>query len=249
MSALILGLLLFFATHSARIFAEDTRTRLIARHGLAKWKLAYSLASAIGLALIVWGYGQARLEPVPLWVPPLWTRHLASLLTLPAFVLVAAAYVPGTASGLAVDVGAAKNLGSDRVGSSVDMGAAKGIGAHWGRVTSTYRSAAHNRRVGGVANSYHLRNRAIDIARRPGVAHWQIAAAFRAAGYNLLESLDEGDHSHFAFAGPNDRRQFAAAPPPPPPPVPEPPRYPPVLADEHGTLKIDTAPAGALAGR
>ena len=39
MSALILGLLLFFATHSARIFAEDTRSRLIARHGLAKWKL------------------------------------------------------------------------------------------------------------------------------------------------------------------------------------------------------------------
>jgi uncharacterized membrane protein len=96
MSALILGLLLFFATHSARIFAEDTRARLIARHGLAKWKLAYSLVSAVGFALIVWGYGQARLEPVPLWVPPLWTRHLASLLTLPAFVLVAAAYVPGT---------------------------------------------------------------------------------------------------------------------------------------------------------
>ena len=123
-----------------------------------------------------------------------------------------AAYVPGTASGLAVDVGAAKNLGSDRVGSSVDMGAAKGIGAHWGRVTSTYRSAAHNRRVGGVANSYHLRNRAIDIARRPGVAHWQIAAAFRAAGYNLLESLDEGDHSHFAFGGAGEHKHRGARP-------------------------------------
>jgi len=88
--------------------------------------------------------------------------------------------------------------------SALDMGAVKGIGARWGQVTSTYRSAAHNRRVGGVANSYHLRNRAIDIARRPGVSHWQIAAAFRAAGYNLLESLDEGDHSHFAFGGPGE---------------------------------------------
>ena len=74
------------------------------------------------------------------------------------------------------------------------------IAAQWGRVTSTYRSPAHNRRVGGVANSYHLHGRAIDIARRPGVSHWQIAAAYRNAGYRLIESLDEGDHSHFAFS-------------------------------------------------
>ncbi len=73
------------------------------------------------------------------------------------------------------------------------------IGAQWGRVTSTARSVEHNRRVGGVANSYHLSGRAIDIARRPGVRHAQIAAALRNAGYHLLESLDEGDHSHFAF--------------------------------------------------
>ncbi len=92
-------------------------------------------------------------------------------------------------------------LGSD---SAIDMGMVRGIGSRWGRVTSTYRSWAHNRRVGGVANSYHLRNRAIDIARRPGISHWQIAAAYRAAGYNLLESLDEGDHSHFAFGRPGE---------------------------------------------
>ncbi len=73
------------------------------------------------------------------------------------------------------------------------------IGAQWGRVTSTFRSVAHNRAVGGVPNSYHLRGRAIDIARRPGVTHSMIAAAFRNAGYQLVESLDEGDHSHFAF--------------------------------------------------
>jgi uncharacterized membrane protein len=33
---------------------------------------------------------------VDLWSPPVWTRHVAALLTLPAFVLLAAAYVPGT---------------------------------------------------------------------------------------------------------------------------------------------------------
>ena len=96
MTALIIGLLLFFSTHSARIFAEENRAQYIAHYGMAKWKLAYSLASGIGLALMVWGYGQTRLDPVVLWLPPLWTRHLAALLTLPAFILIAAAYVPGT---------------------------------------------------------------------------------------------------------------------------------------------------------
>ena len=94
-------------------------------------------------------------------------------------------------------------LGSNS--SSVNMGDVKQIGARWGQVTSTYRSPAHNRRVGGVANSYHLSNRAIDIARRPGVSHGQIAAAYKNAGFALAESLDEGDHSHFAFGGPKRR--------------------------------------------
>ena len=88
----------------------------------------------------------------------------------------------------------------------VDMSGVKQIGARWGQVTSTYRSPEHNRRVGGVANSYHIRGRAIDIARRPGVSHYQIAAAYRSAGYSLAESLDEGDHSHFAFGAPRQRR-------------------------------------------
>jgi hypothetical protein len=83
----------------------------------------------------------------------------------------------------------------------VDLRTAVGIGSQWGRVTSTVRSVARNRRVGGVRNSFHLSGRAIDIARRPGVSHAQIAAAYRNAGYRLIESLDEGDHSHFAFGG------------------------------------------------
>ena len=95
-------------------------------------------------------------------------------------------------------------------GRAVDIGSIRQIGSKWGQVTSTYRSPEHNRRVGGVANSYHLRGRAIDIARRPGVSHSQIAAAYRAAGYSLAESLDEGDHSHFAFGTPGRSRSAQA---------------------------------------
>jgi uncharacterized membrane protein len=95
MSLLVLGLILFLGTHSVRIFADGWRTRTIARLGEGPWKGLYSVLSVAGFALIVWGYGQARLEPVVLWSSPVWTRHLASLGVLVALVLLVAAYVPG----------------------------------------------------------------------------------------------------------------------------------------------------------
>jgi len=97
MQWLVLGLIVFLGVHSVRIVAEDWRQQTIARVGPAAWKAGVSLLSALGLALIVWGYAQARLTPVVLWTPPLGMRHAASLLTLVAFVLLVAAYVPGNA--------------------------------------------------------------------------------------------------------------------------------------------------------
>ena len=94
MPVLTIGLVVFLGLHSTRIFAEDWRAARIASLGERKWKLLYSIASGIGLALIVWGYGMARTTPVLLWNPPLWTRHLASVLVLVAFVMIVAAYVP-----------------------------------------------------------------------------------------------------------------------------------------------------------
>lgn len=91
---LILGLLIFLGVHSVRIFADGWRGAQISRRGEGAYKGVYSLLAAAGLALIVWGYGQARLDPVVLWSPPVWTRHAASLLVLVSFVLITAAYVP-----------------------------------------------------------------------------------------------------------------------------------------------------------
>ena len=128
---------------------------------------------------------------------------------------------------------------------TTDVSGAASIASGYGAVTSTYRSVAHNRAVGGVANSYHLSGRAIDVARRRGVSHGQIAAALQRAGYVMVESLDEGDHSHFAFAGTRNVPSAtgvtlaAAEPAKPPKPAPSP-----LLADNHGALLIDLA-AGA----
>lgn len=96
MTLLVLGLVLFLGTHSIRIVAGDWRARQIARLGSGPWKGLYSLTAAVGFALIVWGYGLTRTMPVDLWVPATWTRHLAALLTLVSFVLLAASQVPGT---------------------------------------------------------------------------------------------------------------------------------------------------------
>jgi len=97
MTLLILGLVVFLGVHSLRIFAEGWRTRMRERLGANVWKGLISVLSIVGFVLIVWGYGQARLQPLVLWPSPTWTRHLASLLTLPAFVLLVAAYIPGNA--------------------------------------------------------------------------------------------------------------------------------------------------------
>ncbi len=94
MTILILGLLIFISVHSVRIFADPWRGAMRARLGENTWKGLYSLLSLVGLALLVWGYGQARQTPIVLWTPPIGMRHLAALLTLIAFVLIAAAYVP-----------------------------------------------------------------------------------------------------------------------------------------------------------
>jgi uncharacterized membrane protein len=95
MTYLILGLVLFLGVHSVRIVAEDWRTATRARLGENAFKGAYSVLSLLGLVLLIWGYGQARQEPVLLWLPPVWTRHVAALLTIPAFVLLVASQVPG----------------------------------------------------------------------------------------------------------------------------------------------------------
>ncbi len=63
--------------------------------GEGTYKGVYSLVSVAGFALIVYGFGVARQQPVQLWSPPVAMRHVASVLMLLSFILLAAAYVPG----------------------------------------------------------------------------------------------------------------------------------------------------------
>ena len=97
MSILIIGLIIFLGLHSVRIFADGWRMRVQAQRGEGAWKGLYSVLSLIGFALIIWGYGLARQQPVVLWVPPVAMRHIAALLMLFAIIMLVAAFVPGNA--------------------------------------------------------------------------------------------------------------------------------------------------------
>ena len=94
MPLLIIGLLIFLGVHSLRIFANSWRNLQIGRLGEKRWKGMFALLSLVGFALLLIGFGDARMHPVPLYAPPPSQRSLNALLTLAAFVLVAAAYVP-----------------------------------------------------------------------------------------------------------------------------------------------------------
>lgn len=95
MPYLLAGLFIFLGVHSVRLMADGWRTRVRFRWGDKAWRAGYSLLSLAGFGLIVWGFGLVRQDPVQLWSPPAGMRHLAALVTLPACVLLAAAYVPG----------------------------------------------------------------------------------------------------------------------------------------------------------
>lgn len=95
MATLIIGLAVFLGMHSISIVSPALRARAVASMGHYGWRGVYSLVSLAGFALIVYGFGLARQDPVVLYVPPEWTRHLTFLLMLPVFPLLLAAYLPG----------------------------------------------------------------------------------------------------------------------------------------------------------
>jgi uncharacterized membrane protein len=94
---LIAGLVIFLGAHSVRIFADSWRTRVISQVGEKTFKGIYSLVSLLGFILLVWGFGVARETPMVVWTPPVGMRHLAALLTLIAFIFLAAAHGPANA--------------------------------------------------------------------------------------------------------------------------------------------------------
>jgi len=96
LAILVLGLVVFLGPH-VFVTRRDARARLIARIGEGRYKIAFSVISAVGLVLIGYGFARYRAnEWINVWDPPVWTRHLALQLNWLAIVCVVAAYIRGS---------------------------------------------------------------------------------------------------------------------------------------------------------
>lgn len=101
MKLLVLGLVLFLGGHAVSM-KRDLRASLIARFGDGGYKALYSIVSLLGFVLIVYGFGSYRASGyIPVWEPPAFTRHIAALLNLPIFILLASVYLPGRIKAMA----------------------------------------------------------------------------------------------------------------------------------------------------
>ena len=95
LSIMILGLAIFIGVHLVTVMRER-RAGLVAQLGENGYKIVYSLLSAVGLALIVYGFARYRAgEWVEIWSPSNWTKHLAALLVLFAMIMAVSAYARG----------------------------------------------------------------------------------------------------------------------------------------------------------
>ncbi len=92
MALFLLGLAIFFSSHLFTALARGRREALVKRLGAGPYKGLYSLVSIAGFALIIAGWRSA--DAGLLYTPPEGGRHIAYLLTLFAFILLAAAYAP-----------------------------------------------------------------------------------------------------------------------------------------------------------
>lgn len=92
---MIAGLVVFLGMHMFTT-QRDARARLIASLGEGTYKIVYSLVSAVGLALIIWGFARYRATGMyAVWDPPVATKHIAAALMLLAVIMVVASYIRG----------------------------------------------------------------------------------------------------------------------------------------------------------
>ncbi|MGR8947939.1 MAG: NnrU family protein [Gammaproteobacteria bacterium] len=95
MSLLVLGIVIFIGMHSISIVNEGLRNRLCAKLGEGAWKGLYSVIAIVGFVLLIYGYGEARQNPIVLYKSPEWLLYVNYLLMLFVFPLFLAANLPG----------------------------------------------------------------------------------------------------------------------------------------------------------
>jgi uncharacterized membrane protein len=91
----ILGLVIFLGAH-VFVTMREHRAALIKTLGAGPYRGLFSLVAIIGIVLAGYGFAQYRAaDPIMVWYPPGWTRHIVEALMWPASIMVVAAYSRG----------------------------------------------------------------------------------------------------------------------------------------------------------
>lgn len=90
MPIFLIGLIIFLGVHSIRIVAPGWRDSRYAVLGEQRWKGVYSIASLLGLILMIWGYSIAQPAAPVIYEPPVWMKHTNAVLMMPALILLVA---------------------------------------------------------------------------------------------------------------------------------------------------------------
>lgn len=94
LAILVLGLVVFLAAHGF-VSMRGARAKVIARLGLNGYRGLFGIVALIGLAIIVWGYGDYRAHGlIHVWSPPAFMRHITVGLMLFAAIFFTAAFIP-----------------------------------------------------------------------------------------------------------------------------------------------------------
>jgi len=81
---MILGLVLFLGVHTLTT-QRELRAGFVASMGEGGYKIAYTLVSVAGLALVTWGFADYRATGwIDVWNPPTAFKHITVALMLPA---------------------------------------------------------------------------------------------------------------------------------------------------------------------
>ena len=91
MNILILGMIIFIGIHLVPC-SPSFKAGIVNKMGDKGYKTMFSLASFIGLGLIIYGFGTATV--VPVYDPPGWGRSFAMIIMIPALILLPAANMP-----------------------------------------------------------------------------------------------------------------------------------------------------------
>ncbi|MEM9734603.1 MAG: NnrU family protein [Pseudomonadota bacterium] len=94
MPLLTAGLILFLGVHLARVATPGLRADFIAQRGDGPWKGIYSVISILGFALVIYGYGLARVNAEEVFDVPSLARTVQLLAMPVALILVVASQIP-----------------------------------------------------------------------------------------------------------------------------------------------------------